>query len=259
MPFTTRSRLRRPRRRHSRFRRGTRRATTGYVNRRLRRFARSIPRPQRKYLDNGGLQIFSGPQANPGIIFSLASNSAPGTPPVSAVSQGVSQNQLIGYKGQWRSHTYRLGIDTELTAASPTGQIGIFWRIIFFMWRPNEMTPSGIGNAPTALQILQAGNVTSPVPTGAQLIFSPYNKEWAKQYRIWSDKTYAISIQGSTQIIVDKGHRKMRKTFQALQPNGPGGVYDQVPYCLLISSQFSGGGMVETALSIYNRMTYTNF
>lgn len=141
------------------------------------------------------------------------------------------------------------------TSATPLGQ---FVRIIHFFWKPSELTAAGDSNTPLPAQILQNANNTGFVPLYG-LYLSPYNVEWSKQYKIWSDKTYSVSTVGNTSVIIDKGYKKLSKTFTCLQPNQGTTtyLYDWIPYVMFIYD--SDNTEDHPTINYYSRMNYINF
>jgi len=88
------------------------------LRRAFRRFARRIPHPQRKYLDAfwgtsvtfPATSYVSGP-------YSLASIQSSAQELSTDPEQGVTQAQMIGYKGQWKSMLARwaLAVNPSVT------------------------------------------------------------------------------------------------------------------------------------------------
>lgn len=254
MPFA----IGRARRRRHRQRRvpGGRRPVRRYQLRRvLKRFARRIPRPQRKYLDNNwGAPIgwtsgsyVSGP-------YTLAESTSAFSAGPSTIPLGITQISMIGYKGQWKSLVLRLShmiSQSVLTAGS-------FMRVIVFFWKPPEaLFTTGTLNTPSYNQILQDGNQAFTANGHLGTYLSPYNREWARSYKILFDKTYALTLTGSTGLILDKTYKKLRQTFMSHDPQNTAGLYTWVPYILFISN--SAVDTEQPITNVYTRMTYVNF
>lgn len=241
----------RPRRR---FRGGKRPVRHYQLRRTIRRVFRRIPKPQRKYLDTGAGNIITPTDGNRIDIFSLAVESTT-LQTSSSVVQGVSQNQLIGYKGMWKTikANWSIMVNPEVTPA-----LGQFVRILLFFWKPNELSRDGTSNVPTIDVILQQNNQAPNGNAGySGTYLSVYNKEWGKQYKILFDKTYALSTVGQTSVVLDKTYRKLRKVFQCLQPGQVGGLYDWSPWVAFIYD--TPGNSFKPQISFYSRMGYINF
>lgn len=161
---------------------------------------------------------------------------------------------MIGYRGQWRSNMVRLSITIGTALSSPGGQ---YVRIIHFFWKPNEEATSGPSNSPDVRFILQQGNQTSGGGGFPGSYLSPYNKEWARQYKVYSDKTYSLSTVGNTSVVLDKHYKKLRKNFDTNQPGGLGALYGWIPFVMFIYD--TNVVADQPTISYYSRLSYTNF
>jgi len=249
---------RRPRR-HFKSRRGSGRPVKQYQLRRtVKRLFRRIPRPQRKYLDlNNGGQIPTW--ADSSYVNGPYPLSVSGTLSSSSyLQQGVTQNEMIGYKGTWKSTRQLLSIAYNPTLANDSPQ----WiRVTMFWWRPNIVQSSGgsATNAPTVDNIFQQGNPggTSGLGTAGAYI-SPYNIEFAKCYSIIMDKIYTLTSGGQNNGLIDKLYKKLHKNFQTYQPNqnNNGLLYDNTPYIMFTSNQNTPAD--QPIINYYSRLTYIN-
>lgn len=246
-------------RRHRRFVRGGRRPVRRYqLGKALRRFARRIPRPQTKYLDANWGNVIPAWTATSYVNgpYSLAEQAALLTT-TSSITQGVTQNTIIGYKGMWKNLRVQLSLAYNNTGANNLPQ---FVRIIHFLWKPNAVTDMSSNNTPQVGQILQDGNQVSSVPgfgsVGSYL--SPYNKEWAQQYKILDDTRFVLTLNGWNNGQLIKFSKRLNKVFQTLQPGGQyTGLYSNQPYVLFISNQSVVAD--QPIINYYSRLTYTSF
>lgn len=250
MPSYVRTRTKRHRKR--RFVRGGGKPVRRYaLIKALRRVNRRIPRPQRKYLDviqtslSFTAEYFvAGPYSLVQPSGSLASTSD--------MAQGVTQNQMIGYKGMWKTSLHRIAL--TCSANNPN-----ILRVIHFFWKPNEFTGGAASNGPGVGQILQQGNAgSSYIVNGTSTAFlSPYNLEWSACYKIIHDETYTLTNSGWNQVQINKTRKKLNHSFRCNQPNGPSYLYGWTPYVMFVSNYNASAD--QPAIQYYHRLGYVNF
>jgi len=231
------------------FKRGGNKPVRQYQFRKsIKRVIRRIPRPQRKYLDAYSAAVIS-PGTSYAYLLCLAQNNSVSGGDVSAITQGVTQNEFIGYKGVWKSYTHRMSLNRP-AQITPTDT---FLRVIVFIWKPSELTYAGNPNTPAIHQILDNG-LSSTATSFTYL--SPYSREWSKQYTILYDKTFTIA-QYQTELVLDKAYKKLHKSFTAFAPIETGATLtSNVPYVYFISDNDVVND--QPIIKYWPRLSYTN-
>lgn len=178
------------------------------------------------------------------------------------MNQGVGANQIIGYRGNWKGHFHRIALAVGTTPC--------FVRVIHFLWRQADLSAYNTGNldGPSLNCILQnSPSISTPGPfVNTQYTFlSPYNLQWAKQYKILHDEIYALSTVGHTQVHINKKKLALSASFrvlyatdeESLPSNANNTLTGMIPYVMFLTSVNTVAA--QPSITYYSRLKYTNF
>ena len=179
------------------------------------------------------------------------------------MAQNVTSQGMIGYKGMWKGHFHRISL--KAGAAAP----GQYVRVIHFLWKQSDLSPTGAVDAPNVGTILQntVGNPqASAQTTYSQYTFlSPYNLQWAKRYTILSDNLYSLSTVGHTSVTIDKRKLALRSGFRVIyntdEEEEPAATTNTLtgmtPYVMFITDQNTVANL--PSITYYSRLSYINY
>lgn len=168
---------------------------------------------------------------------------------------------MIGYKGNWKNHFHRIALRAGTLAP------GQYVRVIHFLWRQSDISPTGAIDTPTIGVILQntvgIGAAAATTSTSQYSFLSPYNLQWAKRYKILQDDIYSLSTIGHTSVTINKKKLALKATFKVEfstdeeelpQSNTITGM---TPYVLFLTDQNVVANM--PSITYYSRLSYINY
>lgn len=180
------------------------------------------------------------------------------TATATVLPQGVTSNNMIGYKGYWKGHFHRIALQVGTTPC--------FIRVIHFLWKQSEVSPSGVADYPTLNSILQNsvgyGTAVNPFSNNQYTYLSPQNLQWAKQFKLLQDDTYKLTTVGNSQLEQHKKKLALNSSFRMdyiadEQDEGGSNMTGYIPYVMFISSVNTVAA--QPSITYYSRLSYVNY